>query len=139
MTRIVKPIFDMTINGQPASKANRRRMATIKGKPAFIKSPEALVYAQMFGYQCPVREPLYTCDIAAYIKIFYTSYKPDLDESVVLDGLQNRIIKNDRQVKLKVVSHGLDKENPRAHIVLFDYENDDHDDILKAILQYYLE
>jgi hypothetical protein len=35
-----------------------------------------------------------------------------------MDLLQDRAIKNDRQIKAKVVLHALDKENPRAEIRL---------------------
>ena len=44
------------------------------------------------------------------------SRRPDLDESVILDCLEGKVYKNDRQVKAKHIFWGLDKENPRAEI-----------------------
>lgn len=57
-------------------------------------------------------------DLEARIKIYYASRRPDLDESVILDCMQGLIYKNDRQVRKKVIEWGLDKENPRAEIVI---------------------
>ncbi len=66
------------------------------------------------------------------LRIFYASERPDLDESVVLDVLQDRFVKdrvtderrlvqkgvyrNDRQVREKHVYHSIDRANPRAEI-----------------------
>ena len=86
---IVCNMFKATINGEPASKANSRRMVTIAGRARFIKSKKAIDYV-----------------------------KPDLDESVILDCLEGYAYKNDRQVKEKHIYHGLDKENPRAEITV---------------------
>ncbi len=55
-------------------------------------------------------------DLAVSIKIYYASRRPDLDESVILDCMQGFVYENDRQVKEKHVFHGLDKDNPRAEI-----------------------
>ena len=52
-----------------------------------------------------------TEDIAIEIEILYASRRPDLDESLILDCLQDRWYKNDRQVKEKHVRWGgVDKE-----------------------------
>ncbi len=40
--------FFSIINGEPASKANSRRLVTIKGRPAFIESKKALAYVKLF-------------------------------------------------------------------------------------------
>jgi len=40
------------------------------------------------------------------------------DESLILDLMQDRIYRNDRQVKRKVVTWGLDRDDPRAEIVV---------------------
>lgn len=50
--------------------------------------------------------------------IFYKSRRPDLDESVVLDAMQDHIYKNDRQVKEKHIFWGLDVLNPRSEILV---------------------
>ena len=105
-----------TIYGEPASKANSRKMVLIKGRPAFIKSKKARDYVQMFEQQCPVMEEPTTDDVVVEMMIHYASRRPDLDESLILDCMQCRIYKNDRQVKQKFIYWGLDKENPRTII-----------------------
>jgi hypothetical protein len=52
------------------------------------------------------------------MKIFYASRRSDLDESLILDLLQGVIYVNDRQVKEKHIYWGLDKECPRAEIIV---------------------
>jgi len=104
------------IFGEPASKSNSRRLVTIKGRPAFIKSKKALDYLKDFEAQCPRIDPLIEQDCIANIHIYYRTRRPDLDCSVILDALQGKIIKNDRQIKELHLYHGLDRENPRAEI-----------------------
>jgi len=41
----------LTILGEPASKANSRRMVFVRGKTMFIKSAKALAYANAFKQQ----------------------------------------------------------------------------------------
>ena len=108
--------FEFVIEGEPASKANSRKFARIGGVPRFIKSAKALSYLQAFGLQCPVLNPLFEGDVHVELEIFYASRRPDLDESVVLDAMQGRIYRNDRQVKKKTVSWGLDRLRPRASV-----------------------
>ena len=64
------------------------------------------------------------------LRIFYATQRPDLDESVVLDVLQDRyekiggqrvlvqpgVYRNDRQVREKHVFHAIDRANPRAEV-----------------------
>ena len=107
-----------TIYGEPASKANSRRAVVIRGVPKFIKSAKALSYSKDFIRQCPVLDGLMQGDVAVTVKIYYASRRPDLDESLLLDLMQERIYLNDRQVKEKHVSWGLDKDNPRAVITV---------------------
>jgi hypothetical protein len=107
-----------TILGEPASKANSRQLVTIKGRPAFIKSKKARDYVNEFQSQCPKLDEMLEGDLWVDIKIFYASRRPDLDESVILDCMQDFIYANDRQVKAKYVHWGLDKDNPRAQIVV---------------------
>ena len=115
----------ITILGEPASKANSRRFVLIGGKPRFIKSKKALVYARDFDLQCPVRRNLFEEDLSIAIKIYYRTRRPDLDESLILDLLQGKIFKNDRSIKSKHVEHGLDKEQPRSVIVISSLDNKD--------------
>jgi len=111
-------MFDVTftVYGEPASKANSRKMVLIKGRPALIKSAKARGYVTMFESQCPVMEVPTTDDVVVEMMIYYASRRPDLDESLILDCMQGRIYKNDRQVKQKFIYWGLDKEEPRSII-----------------------
>tara|TARA_S200002703_G_scaffold11563_1_gene10529 strand:- start:443 stop:841 length:399 start_codon:yes stop_codon:yes gene_type:complete len=104
------------ILGEPASKANSRRMVVIGKKPRLIKSQKALDYCKTFAKQCPQLDDLIEDDIVVHLHIFYASRRPDLDESVILDEMQGRIYKNDRQVKVKHVYWHIDRDNPRSHI-----------------------
>lgn len=104
------------ILGQPHSKANSRKHALIKGKPRFIKSDAALGYLQDFAKQCPTLDPMFEGDVHVELEIFYTSRRPDLDESLILDALQQRVYRNDRQVRKKTVTGWVDAERPRAVI-----------------------
>ena len=109
---------DLKIYGEPASKANSRKLVTIRGRPAFIKSKKARDYVAMFDKQCPVLQELLEGDLSVTITIFYATRRPDLDESVILDCMQDRIYRNDRQVKEKHIFWGLDRDNPRAEITV---------------------
>jgi len=62
-------------------------------------------------------------DLVAVIRIFYSSRRPDLDESVILDAMQDIVYANDRQVKAKLIFHELDKENPRCEIIVAPMED----------------
>jgi hypothetical protein len=131
-----------TILGEPASKANSRQLVTFgrgaKAKPALIKSEKARDYEHHALMQIP-REArvMMTGQVRVWMKIFYASERPDLDESVILDVLQARYRKvskangieervlvregvyvNDRQVREKHVYHAIDKANPRVAIVV---------------------
>ena len=110
--------FDITFTalGEPASKANSRKMVTIRGRPALIKSQKARDYVKQFELQCPQLEVPTTEDVQVEMMIYYASRRPDLDESLILDCMQCRIYKNDRQVKQKFIYWGLDKDNPRTII-----------------------
>lgn len=108
--------IEFTIVGEPASKANSRKLVTIGGKPRFIKSAKARSYLSSFQMQCPRLDCLMLDDLRVDITIHYKTRRPDLDESLILDAMEGFIYKNDRQVKEKHIYHALDKENPRAVI-----------------------
>ena len=106
-----------TIFGEPASKANSRRLVLIQGKYRFIKSEKALKYAYQFKKQADNSNLVcWEEDVSVTMTIYYATRRPDLDESVVLDCLQGHVYKNDRQVKEKHIYWGLDKERPRCEI-----------------------
>ena len=113
-------VAQFTIYGEPASKANSRRMVfnPKTKKPMFIKSKKALSYEKAFKLQCPVLDSPTEDDVSVVIEIFYASRRPDLDESLILDLMQERIYKNDRQVKQKLITWGLDRDNPHAIITV---------------------
>jgi len=120
-------MIELTILGEPASKANSRRLVTFGKRPASIKSAKALNYEKSAVLQIPEEsKQMLEGDLQVIINIYYASRRPDLDESVILDCLQAKYKKgellrrgvyiNDRQVKRKLIIWGLDKENPRAEI-----------------------
>ena len=115
----------LLIRGEPASKANSRRLVSFRGKPRFIKSKKALSYSRAFEQQCPTRKNLFSEDLFVAIKIYYASRRPDLDASLILDLLQDYVYSNDRQVKGQYCEWGLDRDNPRTLIVVSTLENKD--------------
>ena len=111
--------FDCTfvIFGEPASKANSRKLVTLGGRPAFIKSQKARDYVTEFQRQCREQVKVMTDrDVRVELMIHYASRRPDLDESVILDAMQGIVYVNDRQVKQRMAYWGLDKELPRSVI-----------------------
>ncbi len=125
----------LTILGEPASKANQRQLVTFgrgeNARPALIKSEKARNYERDALKQIPpaARQRL-DGPVRVTLWIFYASERPDLDESVILDVLQDRytgrgperelvqkgVYRNDRQVREKHVFHAIDRTNPRAEI-----------------------
>ena len=113
--------------GEPASKANSRRIVTFGKRPASIKSKKALSYEQSAILQIPdYAKQMLAGDLIFTATIYYASYRPDLVEDLILDILQAKYKKgelirrgvylNDRQIKQKHIYHGIDKLNPRAEI-----------------------
>lgn len=128
-----------TVKGQPASKANRRRFAVVKGRVASIKSEEALAFEEGMLRQIPGWARLMLRgDCGIRLHIYYRDNRSDLDESLVLDCLQARydtirrangskerrlvqagVVVNDRQFRQRHVYHGIDKNNPRVEICIW--------------------
>jgi Holliday junction resolvase RusA-like endonuclease len=110
----------LTILGEPASKANARRLVTIRGRPAFIKSAKAIAYAKAAQWQLEAAkiQAIHLGPVSVSMRIFYASQRPDLDASVVLDVLQGYAYENDRQVRELHLYHAIDKANPRAEIAV---------------------
>ena len=131
-----------TILGQPCSKANSRQIVTIGGRPKPIKSKDALAYERDALRQIPpAARRRIDGPVRVTLRMFYASERSDLDESIVLDVLQDRwssqkkdketgivykpraliqsgVYRNDRQVREKHVFHAIDRTNPRAEIVV---------------------
>lgn len=110
-------VLSFKIFGEPASKSNSRKIVRFGGISRLIKSSKALTYSAAFKQQA-VSGVLLEGDLCVTIHIWYASRRPDLDESLILDLLQDVAYKNDRQVKEKHIYHHLDKENPRCEIVV---------------------
>jgi len=111
-------VLSQIIFGEPASKANSRRVVHYGGMSRLIKSKKALSYSDVFRQQCKPLATLMTGDLRVTLHIFYASRRPDLDESLILDLMQGLIYENDRQVKERHCYWGLDPENPRAEIII---------------------
>jgi len=110
--------ISFTIHGEPASKSNSRKLVTIHGRPAFIKSQKARDYGVAFKQQAPKLDPMFDGDVAIIMTIHYASRRPDLDETLILDLMQDLIYANDRQVKERHTYWALDKECPRTEITI---------------------
>jgi Holliday junction resolvase RusA-like endonuclease len=111
-------VLSQIIFGEPASKANSRRVVHYGGMSRLIKSKKALSYSDVFRQQCKPLATLMTGDLRVTLHIFYASRRPDLDESLILDLMQGLIYENDRQVKERHCYWGLDPDNPRAEIII---------------------
>ena len=121
-------VHSFTVLGEPASKSNSRRLVTIRNRPAFIKSKKALNYAKDFSRQCPVLDPLLEGYLEVEMTVYYATRRPDLDESVILDCMQNKIYKNDRQVKSKIIRWSLSRSNPRSEITVRPLKKPPHEE-----------
>ena len=111
-------VLSQIIFGEPASKANSRRVVHYGGMSRLIKSKKALTYSDVFKQQCKPLATLMTGDLRVTLHIYYASRRPDLDESLILDLMQGLIYENDRQVKERHCYWGLDPENPRSEIIV---------------------
>lgn len=126
-------MIEFVILGQPASKANNRKIVTIGGRLAVIKSVAARNYERDALRQIPPAARVrLQGPVEVALRIWYASERPDLDESVVLDVLQDRysgngedrvllqagVYRNDRQVRRKTILHGIDRHNPRTEVAV---------------------
>lgn len=120
-----------TIRGQPYSKANSRQLVLIRGRPSSIKSAQARAFERDARLQIPASARVrLEGEVAVTLHIYYASERPDLDESIVLDVLQDQtarvgekrvvtaagVYRNDRQVREKHIYHGVDRSNPRVEV-----------------------
>lgn len=137
-------IIRFTIFGQMVSKSNSRRLVTIPPKngkperPAFVKSKEALAYAESALKQIPPRaRAMLTCDVKMTVRAWFSNALSDLDVTLLRDILQAQYSKpdektgapkillqrgvyvNDRQIKHEDNRHcGIDKRNPRVEVTI---------------------
>ncbi len=112
-------VVSLKIYGEPASKANSRRVVRFGGMSRVIKSAKALGYADAFQRQVSGFniKPL-EGDVRVTMHIWYASRRPDLDESLILDLLQGVAYLNDRQVKEKMIYWHLDPQEPRTSVLV---------------------
>ena len=88
-------MISLVIYGEPASKANSRKIVTFgKGenkRAAVIKSQKARDYERTAALQIPpTARQMLEGPVRVTLRVFYASERPDLDESVILDVLQAR-------------------------------------------------
>ena len=93
--------------------------AFLRGQSAIEKAKEMIVH-NIFQ-----RKEIFDTDLVIAMKIYYKTRRPDLDESLILDLLQGKVLKNDRSIKTKYVEHGLDKNDPRTVLVISTLDNKD--------------
>ena len=110
--------LSIIVYGEPASKANSRKLVRFGGMSRLIKSDKALSYSGAFKQQVKPLLKLMSGDLRVTMWIHYASRRPDLDESLILDLMQGLVYENDRQVKERHIYWGLDPENPRAEIII---------------------
>ena len=128
MVRMVQ----FTILGEPGNKSNGRQPVVINGSPRIIKSKKALSYEKSFRAQLPVFPELLEGPVEAYLTIWNSSRRPDLDAELIYDLMQYEpvgaprgkwrdgkgVYLNDRQVRRKYLDWGIDKELPRTEILI---------------------
>lgn len=103
-------MIKFTIMGEPASKANSRKIVTFgrgeRARPGVIKSEKARDYERTALLQIPADARLMlTGPVRVTMRIFYATERPDLDESVILDVLQAQW----KRVKGKLAKVGEDE------------------------------
>ena len=125
----MKKMVEFTIIGQLYSKSNSRQIVFHGKHPSVIKSAEALNYVKASTLQLKIQ--LGSSEtIEGYIRldidVFYSSKKPDLDVSLLMDVMQRQIdrktkivlfrgvYKNDRQVAICNAKKFIDRKNPRV-------------------------
>lgn len=129
-----------TILGEPVSHKNGYHIVTIGKRPAIVKSKEALAYERDALRQIPpAAKQRLEGPVRVTLRLFYATERPDMDESLLLDVLQDRwtriasinpivpsrrelaqpgVYRNDRQVREKHVFHGIDRKNPRTEVIV---------------------
>lgn len=108
--------------GQPCAKGNSRRILRAgrgpTARPFLAKSAEANAMVKDYVMQLRAQRrgaPTLTGPVRLVATIYYGSRRPDLDESLVMDALEEAgVIANDRQIEEKVIAKRIDKDNPRT-------------------------
>lgn len=104
------------IRGQIPSKSNCYRIVNINGRAKLAKQKVLTEYEKIFYIQCPERGRMVDGFFKLIAKIYYSSNRPDLDNSlkILLDCLQlTNTIKNDRYCVHIDIQKFIDKKEPR--------------------------
>ena len=119
--------WSATIEGEPASKANSRRIVRRGKFRRVIKSQKALDYVQQLRAQiAPLPESeMLRGRLCLTAHVFYQSNRPDLDISLILDALQGVVYQNDRQVREMHLHHHIDRAQPRTRLHIMETTDDD--------------
>lgn len=120
--------MELKILGEPASKANARRLVQIHGRMVSIKSAKALDYEKyallQLATQLKKHKP-FDKPVGVEITIYYASQRPDLDASLIFDIMQKAgVYVNDRLVREQHLFHAIDKLNPRSDILIWPLQED---------------
>ncbi len=111
-------VWAAVIPGEPASKANSRRLVRRGKRTISIKSEKAQKYQDdalrhIARHARPVEQFLGPVEVIA--DVYYASDRPDLDPSLIFDILQAaQVYKNDRQVRRQFVQKFIDRDRPRT-------------------------
>lgn len=106
-----------TIRGNIPSKSNCYRIVTINGKSKLAKSEALTKYEKSFYLQCPERGRDVEGYFALKAKVYFSSNRPDLDNSlkILLDCLQHTgTIRNDRYCTRIEIEKMVDRKDPRV-------------------------
>jgi Holliday junction resolvase RusA-like endonuclease len=126
-------VIRITILGEPYSKSNTSQVVMIGDRYSIGKSKEAKAYIRMALPQIPPAARLrLEVPLRMTLRIYYANARRDLDESQILDLLQDQwkrdrhsservlvqagVYRNDRQVVERHAYRLIDARNPRAEI-----------------------
>lgn len=104
------------IRGQIPSKSNCYKIVNINGHAKLAKQKVLTEYEKNFYIQCPERGRMVKGYFKLTAKIYYSSNRPDLDNSlkILLDCLQQtKTIDNDRYCVQIDIQKFIDKKEPR--------------------------
>lgn len=87
------------------------------------KSDAAKTWLNSAAWQVPLlsedqKHLLITGELSLTADVYYQSERSDLDITLLLDFLQGRLYKNDRQVREQHLHHFIDAVNPRVEMII---------------------
>jgi len=123
----------LVLVGAPAFADLKLETHKVGGRTMLIKGDKAQWYEQEAFKQIPRGYRLrLEGRLKVTLRMFYASERPDMDEQLILDILQDRyerskvtkerklvqagVYRNDRQIRERHVHHAIDKANPRTEI-----------------------